>query len=167
METFILKNLKDGVSAVVDYYPGYDSIKLSYSIRCKDDGIYKIAAMSSLKPSSEPIILDTPEFKNSFAKGSKEITESMAAYHGYRLCDIDTFVLVLKGAGAFAPVAVCFCRLIWDFGANEFFLPTLQSAESIERAQKALDSLKTTWDNMVFKEYEEKLKAFKKLFNKA
>lgn len=167
METFILKNLKDGVSAVVDYYPKYDSIKTVYNIRCTHSGIYKLVAMSSLKPSFEPIIVDTPEFKNFSAQGSKEITSRESSYKGYRLTDIDTFVLAQKTSKGFLPFAVHFCRLAWDFGANEFFLPSLQSKESIRRAQKALNSIKSTSDSVAFEEYKQKLNSFKNLFPKA
>lgn len=167
METFILKNLKDGISAVVDYYPKYDSIKTVYNIRCTDSGIYKLVAMSSLKPSFEPMIVDTPEFKNSFAQGNREITSRDSSYKGYRLSDIDTFVLAQKTPEGFLPVAVHFCRLAWDFGANEFFLPSFQTEESIRRAQKVLDSIKTASDSAVFDKYVQKLNFFKTLFKKS
>lgn len=166
METVILKTLEDDLTAVIDYCVNHSVMKISYNIKTKAQGIYKLLVFSSFKPALEPLVADTLEFVNHCAHSSREISEYEAAYKGYYLNDLDTFVLAVKKPDGFSGVGVHFCRLAWDLGANPFFIPNSRPDESIERAQKALSSIKDLSTEEIYNEYLDRLKYFETVFKK-
>ncbi len=167
METVILKTFEDDLTAVIDYCINHSVMKISYSIKTKAAGIYKLLVFSSFKPACEPVVADTLEFSGNCAHSLREISVSEAAYKGYNLNDLDTFVLAVKKSDGFSCVGVHFCRLAWDLSGNAFFMPASRADESIQRAQKALSSIKDLSTEEMYNEYLGRLKYFETVFKKS
>lgn len=166
VETVILKTFEDDLTAVIDYCVNSSVMKISYNIKTKAQGIYKLLVFSSFKPACEPLVADTLEFLHQCAHSAREITTSEAAYKGYYLNDLDTFALVVKDPDGFRCVGVHFCRLAWDLSNNAFFIPKSRPDESIERAKKALNSIKDLSTEEIYNEYIGRLKYFETVFKK-
>lgn len=142
METLILKSFGAGTDGIVEFIPSKSRIKVKYSIRVSEHGIYKLLALSSLKPNSEPVIVHTLELSGLSASGERDIPAWELANRGYAPYDADTFVLVRKNKEHYYPVAAAFTRLAWDFGNNAFFTVMVHKDRSLLQAQAALESIK-------------------------
>ncbi len=128
METLILKQFDSDTEGVIDYTAIGDSLKVRYCIKSgHSQSIVKLFLASSVKPSNEPIVADTLEFRSGSASGEKTISSYDAAYNGYRVGDIDTFLVVNTDAGNLTLLSSAFAGLYWDV---ESALARVQSAKT-------------------------------------
>ncbi len=142
METIILKALENDIDAVVEFAASDGGVRVKYSLRAKNGFIYKLIMQSSVKPSNEPVIVDTPDIESGTACGDRTISKSALLLKGYNAGDMDTFSLVCKKNDAYRPVAVGFYRLAWAFDRNVFFNDEPCVDETLKKASEVLGNIK-------------------------
>ncbi|MBQ8588767.1 MAG: hypothetical protein IJ454_05180 [Clostridia bacterium] len=117
MEAIILKPFHCDITGVVEYLQIGTRLKLKYNVKREseeDKSIYKLMALSSMRPDNKPVVADTLEFIGCHALGQRYIDETDAALSGYELRDIDTFVLAQKTDSGYRLAGAGFARLSWD-----------------------------------------------------
>lgn len=116
METIILKPFHCDITGVVEYLQVGTGLRVKYNVKRNEEDkfIYKLMALSSMRPDNKPVIADTLEFVGCYAFGERYIYETDAALWGYELRDIDTFVLAQKLDRGYTLAGAGFARLSWD-----------------------------------------------------
>ena len=144
MKTAIFEknNMFEGV---VEYKCSADKLRITYSVKPTGKApkqIYKLYALSSSSPLSNPICVDTLDFSESTATGDKTVSAAEFKTAGFDCSDIDTFAIVSDSHVA----ACCFEKYSWRVcGAFEKnSLPYKPDIENpIDRANRIMENFKT------------------------
>lgn len=158
MKTLIFVPLSDDVSGFMDLYENNHGIKIKYAFNlCKNEEhiMYKLYGLSAKKPMTEPLIIDTVEFKDGYSSAEKNITYAMIEERGYFGTEIDTFVLVKKNivTSEVTIAAKCFLGLVWNADSAFELKTEIDIANPIQRGIEALEHLKERTATKDLKKY--------------
>lgn len=143
MKTAIFEknNMFEGV---VEYKCSADKLRITYSVKPTGKApkqIYKLYALSSSSPLSNPICVDTLDFSESTATGDKTVSAAEFKTAGFDCSDIDTFAIVSDSHVA----ACCFEKYSWRvcgvFEKNSLpYKPDIENP--IDRANRIMENFK-------------------------
>ncbi len=139
METLILKPFDSDMEGVIEFSMSGDSLKVRYCIKYNQpESIVKLFLASALKPNNVPVVAHTLEFRSGSATGEKTISSYDAAYNGYRLGDIDTFLVAKADEGNLTLLSSAFSGLYWDAESALSRLQPQKVDRSLFNAQRIL-----------------------------